>query len=408
MRSERPTILQIIPELDTGGAELSTLEIVAAVADAGGRALVASEGGRMAARIEAVGGEFIPFAAATKNPMRILFNARMLSRLIRQKNIDLVHARSRAPAWSGYLAAQQTGTAFVTTYHGAYSEKNALKKRYNKVMASGEITIANSNYTANLVRSRYDLNDQSLRVIYRGLDSTEFDPANVSEERRSAIRTAWSITPDTQIVLLVARLSPIKGQSVVIKAAEDLSKRGCLENTKVIFAGDTQGRDGYVRQLETQIADAGLSNTVAMVGHVEDIPAAFSLSHTAVFSSTRPETFGRTAIEAQAMRCPIIATAIGAAPETVLAEPAVDRDQKTGWLIAPGDPRALADALADSLIMTAEERNQMGTRARRHVIENFSLDTMRRKTLAVYDDVLGSQLVKAWNTRHGAPRAPTS
>lgn len=392
MPAKQPTILQIVPELDTGGAELSTIEIAGAIVEAGGRALVVSEGGRMAARVEAAGGEFIPFAAATKNPLRILFNARKLRRLISEEQVDLVHARSRAPAWSGYLATRNSKTAFITTYHGAYSEKTKLKKRYNKVMASGEMTIANSKYTANLIQSRYGTPDEQLRVIYRGLDGDKFDPEGISDARRAALQSAWKIDPQTRVVLLVARLSPIKGQIVVIDAAAKLAENDLLDNTVLIFAGDAQGRQGYVQQLEHRIAQHQLENKIRMVGHVDDIPAALSLTHTALFATTKPETFGRTAIEAQAMGCPIIATNIGAPPETVRAAPETPEDEVTGWLVPPGNPEQLATALTDSLSLSDAARIAMGQRARRHVLENFSLDAMRKQTLDVYDAVLGTTL----------------
>ena len=402
LRSKRPTILQIIPELETGGAELSTIEIVGAISQSGGRALVASEGGRMASRIEAAGGEFIPFAAASKNPLRILLNARWLRHIIEQDSIDIVHARSRAPAWSGYLAAKNTKARFMTTYHGAYSEKTALKKRYNKVMASGQITIANSKYTANLVRARYGTQERNLRIVYRGLDGSQFNPNAITEDRRHALRTAWQVDPTHRIVLLAARLSPIKGQNVVIAAIENLKKRDQLDNTKIIFAGSSQGRESYVQQLEAQISAAELTDKITMVGHVDDIPAALSLTHTVLVASTKPETFGRTAIEAQAMGCPVIATNIGALPETVLAEPAVRPDQRTGWLVPPNNPDALAQALEDSLAMTAPDRASMGARARQHVLENFSLDKMRRATLEIYDEILGCELAKTWDRQQSS------
>lgn len=399
MRSERPTILQIIPELDTGGAELSTIEIAGAIVDAGGRALVVSEGGRMASRIEAAGGEFIPFSAATKNPLKILNNARRLKHILKAENVDLVHARSRAPAWSGYLAAKRTTTPFLATYHGVYSETNALKKRYNKVMASGELVIANSMYTSKLVQSRYGIPESKLRVIYRGLDGARYDPDVVTEERREALRSAWGVAPGNRIIILVARLTAWKGQLYVVEAVNELSKRGKLDNTKVVFAGDAQGRDSYVDQLNAKIREGGLSQTISMVGHVEDVPAALSLAHTALVPSVRPEAFGRTAIEAQAMACPVIATNIGAPPETVLAVPSVEKAERTGWLVPSDDGIALADALEESLALSDEERQHMGGRARRHVLQNFSLENMRRRTLHVYDEILGSQLVKTWSAR---------
>ncbi|MCH9765457.1 MAG: glycosyltransferase family 4 protein [Alphaproteobacteria bacterium] len=392
MRSERPTILQIIPELDTGGAELSTIEISEAIAKAGGRSLVVSQGGRLAERVAETGGEFIPFAAATKNPLRIALNANKLAQLIRQEQVDLIHARSRAPAWSASLAAKHTKTAFVTTFHGAYHETNRLKRYYNSVMVAGDLVIANSNYTSQLVQNRYELPADKVRVIYRGLDGTQFDPETVTGARRNALLSKWLINDDTRIILVAARLSEIKGHRVVIEAAHQLLANGQLDNAVVIFAGDAQGREGYVHALNERIAHHDIGHHVRLVGHVTDIPAALSLAHVALITSVKPETFGRASIEAQAMTCPVIATGIGALPETLLTQPKVSRNERTGWLVPPGDAPTLADAIAEALALAPVDRVAQGERARNHVLKHFSLAAMRRKTLSVYDEILGSHL----------------
>lgn len=182
MPKDRPTILQIIPQLDAGGAELSVVEIAGAVARAGGRALVLAESGRLAASIEAAGGEVMPFPAATKNPLRILANARSIARIATREGVDLIHARSRAPAWSALMAARRLGVPFVTTYHGAYNETNAVKRFYNSVMARGDATIANSHYTARLIADRYGTPPARLVVIHRGVDTARFDPERIAPE----------------------------------------------------------------------------------------------------------------------------------------------------------------------------------------------------------------------------------
>lgn len=401
MSRERPTILQLIPELDTGGAELSTIEIADAIQHAGGRALVASEGGRLAPRLAESGAVFIPFPAATKNPARILFNARRLRRLIEEDNIDLIHARSRAPAWSGYLAANKAGIPFVTTYHGAYSETNAVKKAYNRVMAAGAITIANSKYTADLVQARYQLPSEKLRIIYRGIDGGVFDPSLDLDDRKTALLSNWGVTPKTRIILMLARLSPIKGHTVVIEAVRTLTERGSFQDAHVIFAGDAQGRADYLDTIRNQINRHDLSHAIRYVGHVEDVPAALALAHCAVIATTKPETFGRTSIEAQAMTCPVIATDIGAPPETVRAEPAVDREAITGWLVPPNDPSRLAEALSTALALTPSEREAIGRRARAHALARFSLAQLRACTLAVYDELIGSTLSEGLGHQDG-------
>lgn len=392
MAVKQPTILQIIPELDTGGAELSTIEICDAIVRAGGRAIVLSEGGRLTPRITASGGEFIPFPAATKNPLKILWNAHRLGRLLTEEGVDLVHARSRAPAWSALIAARRAGKPFVTTYHGAYRESGRIKNIYNSVMARGDIVIANSRYTRDLIHARYGTSPSRLRVIYRGVDGRTFDPASIDAARVAALRAAWGLAPETRIILQAARLTNWKGQSVVIAAAKQLRQEGKLGDAIVVMAGDAQGREGYRERLETEIASADLKGQVRLVGHVDDIPAAFRTAHVAVVASTGPEAFGRAATEAQVMGCPVISTNIGAPPETVLATPHVPAARRTGWLVPPDDAPSLASALSEALSLSADDHRALGDRARSHVLTSFSLDAMRRETLAVYDEVLGTRL----------------
>lgn len=394
MAIARPTILQIIPRLDTGGAELSTLEIVEAIVRAGGRALVASAGGRLENRIGQLGGEIVRMAADTKNPVAMLANARALQRTVHREGIALLHARSRAPAWSALLAARRTGTRFVTTYHGAYAEGSPFKRLYNGVMARSDIVIANSAYTATIIRARYATSMERIRVIHRGIDPAVFDPAAVCDERRALLRSQWDIGLGTRVILHPARLTGWKGQATVIEAAGILHQKGLLHGTAFVFAGDAQGREDYARSLRTRIADLGLADHVRIVGHVADMPAAFSLAHVAVVASVEPEAFGRVTIEAQAVGTPVVATGIGAPPEVVLAEPAVPMERMTGWLVPPGDAERLAQALAAALAMPASARTALARRARLHVLDHFTLDSMKRQTLEVYDQLLGTDLAR--------------
>jgi glycosyltransferase involved in cell wall biosynthesis len=394
-----PTIIQIIPDLDTGGAELSAIEIAGAITQAGGRAIVLSRGGRMEADLKAAGGEFVRFPAATKNPAKIISNAFAIARLISREGAAIIHARSRAPAWSALIAARRTGIPFVTTYHGAYNEKGSLKRLYNSVMARSDVIIANSHYTSRLVQDRYSTPDERIRVIHRGVDMEKFDRAIIPADRIQQLRDGWGLKDGDRAVLHPARLTTWKGQGTVISAAGLLKAQGRLDNIVVILAGDAQGREAYADGLREQITSAGLEKHVKLVGHVADMPAAFAASSAAIVASIEPEAFGRTATEAQAMGCPVIATNIGAPPETVLAEPAVSIDSATGWLVAPGDAGALADALGQLLALPAENVLEMGQRARRRVAENFSLEAMKKQTLNVYDGLLSTNLVEAYSRR---------
>jgi glycosyltransferase involved in cell wall biosynthesis len=405
---DRPTILQIIPRLDAGGAELAVVETAQALVSAGARALVLAEPGRLGPRVAAAGGEVVAFPAGTKNPIRILANARAISRLVTNEGIDLIHARSRAPAWSGLMAARRGGLPFVTTYHGAYAETNALKRHYNGVMARGDTVIANSHYTAGLIVRRYGTARERIEVIHRGIDENTFDPALVAPDRVAALQARWGIAPDTPIILQAARLTSWKGQSVVIDAIARLSAAGRLGDAVAILAGDAQGRDSYVAALQSQIGRHGLQASVRLVGHVEDIAAAYLAAHVTVIASTAPEAFGRTAIEAAAMGCPVIATNIGAPPETVRAEPAVARDTVTGWLVPPGDVHTLAERLAEALALDRHSRAAIAERARRHVLAHFTVRNMQKRTLAVYDRLLATDLERRFCAATAAHASATA
>lgn len=393
MAHARPTILQLIPHLDAGGAEMTTLEVTEAIVAGGGRALVLSEGGRLEERILRLGGEFMRFPAATKNPARVITNGFALARVIGAEGVNLIHARSRAPAWSALLAVRKTNIPFVTTYHGAYSERGRIKNLYNSVMARSDIVIANSDYTAQSIRTRYGAPDNRIRIVYRGVDLTRFDPATVSAERIAGLRAKWQIPEDVRVILHMARVTPLKGQSVVIEAARRLKVKGRLEKAVVVFAGDAQGRTGYVEALQAQIAEGGLAQNIKLVGHVDDVPAAFAMAYVGLLVSTEPEGFGRSSVEAQAMRCPVILTRIGALPETLIAEPLTPAAPSTGWLLPPGDASALADAIDAALALTEAERSAIGARARNFVTRRFTTRELQRQTLAVYDELVGSKLL---------------
>ena len=386
--------MQIIPRLDTGGAELSAIEINSAVVAAGGRSIVVTEGGRMADRITADGGELQILRTGTKNPFRILRNVSNVRLLAVLEGVDLIHARSRAPAWSALIAAHQAGIPFVTTYHGAYAEKSRIKNLYNSVMARSDAVIANSHYTGRLIQTRYGTPDDRIRVIHRGVDEAQFDPAKVSARRLEAMRIKLGLAPGQKMILQAARLTSWKGQPVLIDAAARLVKSGKLDDAVVVMAGDAQGRDGYARHLEADIERLGLTGKVRLAGHVDDIPAALALAWVAVIASTEPEAFGRSVTEAAAMQCPAIATDIGAPPETVLAPSNVPVEKITGWLVPPGDAAELSLRLEQALALTSAQRTALGSRARAHVLHNFSLTSMKRATLATYDELLGTNLAE--------------
>jgi glycosyltransferase involved in cell wall biosynthesis len=381
-------ILQIIPELNAGGAERTAIDVAAALADVGARPLVASEGGRLVSELQALGGVWIPFPARTKNPLRMAANVGRLKDVIRREKVDVIHARSRAPAWSALGAARSLGKPFVTTYHGAYGANSQIKAFYNSIMARGDVVIANSHYTADMVARLYPESAGRIVTIHRGTDLRVFAPEAVTPARVQRLRAQWGVQPDERVVLLAARLTGWKGQRVLIEAAKSLSRDPAFGNVRYVLAGDPQGRAGYVKELDAQILEAGLAGVVLRVGHCEDMPAAFLAADCVTVASTQPEAFGRSAVEAQAMGSPVVVTDIGAVPETVLAPPEATEDARTGWRIPPSDAQALASAVAHALSLGASQRDALALRARAHVEAHFSLPKMCAETLEVYAALL--------------------
>lgn len=385
------TILQVVPRIDAGGSEQAAVEIADALGRAGARALVATEGGRMATAFTETGGEIVPLPMASKNPVTILANARRLARLIEARGVDLVHARSRAPAWSALLAARKTGRPFVTTYHGAYSSPGPFKNFYNSVMARGDRVIANSRYTVDLIVSRHQVPQDRIRVIYRGVDLTKFVPGLIAPERLDRLRTAWGLRATQPVVLQAARLTRWKGQAFVIEAAQQLHDGNRLGDAVFVLAGDEQGRDGYRQELKQLIIASDLEGRVKLVGHCDDMPAAFALARVAIIASTSAETFGRTSIEAQALGCPVIVSDIGAAPETIVRASPTERNY-TGWVIPCRDAAAIAARVEEAVLLAPQDRAALGARSRAHVTAKFTLSRMQHATLAVYDELLGTYL----------------
>ena len=380
------TVLQVIPELGAGGAERTTLEIAEAVVKAGGRALVASEGGRLETELAALGGELINLPVKSKSPATIWKNRSALIDLIRSEDVDIVHARSRAPAWSALWAARATGTPFVTTYHGAYGGKSAPKKLYNSVMARGDIVIANSEYTAAHIRKVHKTPSDQLVTIPRGVDTRKFAPDAVDPVKVQALRNEF-LKDRSFLLVLPGRLTEWKGQMVFLEALGLLPDEVKAQMSAVLV-GDDQGRTGYMDSLTQTIKRLGLDNLVRISGHYSDMPTLYSASDLILAPSIRPEAFGRIAIEAQVMGKPVIASDHGGQRETV-------RDGQTGWLVEPGSSAALAEAITAFLSQSDADHDTMGQRARSHVLQHYTTEALQRQTLAVYDRLIARTEEKA-------------
>ena len=379
------TLLQVTPELETGGAEQTTIDVAHAVVAQGGKALVATKGGRMASRLEADGGRLAQMPAQSKNPLIMLGNAARLIDLIRREKVSLVHARSRAPAFSALWAAHATKVPFVATYHGVYNARSNLKRWYNAVMTKGDLVIANSEYTRDHIIREHNIAPEKVVAIPRGVDLTRFEPGVVGADRIAALRKAWDVADGERRlkVLLAGRLTRWKGQALMIEAMTLLKARG-EDRVLLLLAGDDQGRKGYRAELEAAIAAAGLQAAVKLVGHCDDMPAAYLLADIAIAPSLEPEAFGRTAVEPQVMGRPAMASDHGATRETIIPG-------ETGWLVAPGDAEAWADALLEACEIGAAGRQALGQAARLRARRLYSVDAMCEATLKVYARILGSE-----------------
>ncbi|MGH6947006.1 MAG: glycosyltransferase family 4 protein [Kiloniellales bacterium] len=374
---ERPRVLQVLPALDRGGAERSAVDVSVAVAAAGGGAVVASEGGPLERELLRGGVPHVKLPLASKNPFVMRSNVQRLERLIAEKEINIVHARSRAPAWSAYYAARNRKVHFVTTFHGTYNFRTGLKKRYNAIMAKGERVIANSDFIAQHLREHYEIEPGRVRVIHRGVDLQRFDPDNVSAERVIQLARRWRLPDGLPIVLLPGRLTRWTGQSLLLQALTRLGTR----DYRAILVGSDQGREAYRRELEETIDKLGLAEKAFLLDNCDDMPAAYKLADVVVSASTDPEAFGRVVSEAQAMGRPVVAADHGGVPEQVIPE-------VTAFLFEPRSAEALAAALEKALDLGEGARNSLAEVAITHVRVKFDKERMCAATLGIYQELL--------------------
>ena len=376
-----PVILQVVPRLNSsGGSERGTVDIARAVAAAGWGSLVVSAGGPLVGQLRNHDVRHIEMPVDSKNPLVIRANIERLASLVREAGVDIIHARSRAPAWSAHAAAQRTGCHFVTTVQGIHGTDFALKQRYNAIMTRGELVITNSRFTAEHVIEMYQADPARIRIIHRGVDLDVFTPEAVSSARIIGLAERWRLPDGAPVVMLPGRLTSWKGHHLLIEAIESLGRRDIC----CVFVGEEKERSNYRSALERDIERRGLGGVVRLVGGCRDMAAAYMMADVVISASTDPEAFGRVVAEAHAMGRPVIASDHGGARETVIAG-------ETGWLVTPGDADALARALRTALTMTTEERDTIARRAVAHVHENFTKTQMCAATLDVYAELLGNQ-----------------
>ena len=375
------TSLQVLPNLISGGVERGAVDVAQALVQAGWRAIVASAGGPMVRELERAGAEHIVLPLNIKNPLAIRQNAQTLATLIRDQRIDVVHARSRAPAWSAREAAKLAGVPFMTTFHGIYGlGPFGLKKIYNGVMARGEIVIAVSEFVRDHVMREYHVPAERIRVIHRGVDLNLFDANRVSPTRLIQMTTKWRIQESSQVVMLPGRLTALKGHDLLIDAIAELKRRGGGQTgVRCVMVGQDHGRTNHRTYITNYAAARGVD--VHIVDDCNDMAAAYMATDVVVSASTRPEAFGRVVAEAQAMGRPVVAPSHGPSSEIIV--PGV-----TGWLFTPSDPVSLADALERALNLGQEERIRMADAAITRARTLFSKADMCARTLNVYEELL--------------------
>jgi glycosyltransferase involved in cell wall biosynthesis len=377
------TVLQVLPRLIVGGAERGAVDVAAAIQRAGGVAIVASEGGPMVHELERAHAKHIMLPLAPKNPITIWRNAARLARVIRKHKVDIVHARSRAPAWSALWAAQRTGAHFMTTYHDTYSAETGWKRRYNSVMAKGQRVIAISEFVADHIRELYGLGASVIRTIPRGVDLSRFDPTRVPAERKVKLIHDWHLPDDRPLVLMPARLSRKKGHLVLVEALAKLKRKDIC----CLMVGDDGRQTSYRSSLIEMIHECDLDGVVRLLPQTQDMPAAYSLAAVVVAPSIKPEGFGRVPVEAQAMGRPVIASDVGGFRETVV-------NGLTGLLVPPGDSQRLSVALGSALDLGPEDRDALAAEAIANIQAKFTREHMCAATLDVYRELIfGTQPV---------------
>lgn len=373
---KRPVILQVLPSLVSGGVERGTIEINRAIARQGWKGLVVSSGGPLVPAVKHTGGEHIEHGVDSKNAWKILRNIGTLEKIIREHKVDIVHARSRAPAWSAYYAAKRTGAHFVTTFHGVYGLKSEWKRRYNAMMTRGERVIAVSHFVARHIRENYPVDEDRIRVIHRGVDLKIFNPAGTNAQRMAELARSWLIPEDLPVILFPGRITRWKGQDVFIKALGALPHRNFI----ALMVGDDTGHEAYRQTLEALVVEHKLEGHVRFVGATNSMAEAYKLARFVVATSVEPEAFGRVVLEAQAMGRPVIATNHGGVRETVLPD-------VTGWLVEPGNVESLTTAIDRVLNLPEDEMAQVSRQAVTQA-EHFSAELMCDRTIAVYQELL--------------------
>ena len=377
-KEKEPVVLQVLPELETGGVELGTVEIASGLAKNGIKNFVASQGGRMESELAKIKVPHLKLPLKSKNIFVMRDNAKKLEQFIRDNGINIVHARSRAPAWSAYWAAKRAGVHFMTTFHGTYGLGPwGIKKLYNRVMTYGEKVIAISNHIKQHMLQNYKIDEKDIRLVHRCVDIDKFSPENVSQERMINKIRDYNIPDDKPVLLMPGRITHWKGQHVLVEALSKMKHKDYY----CIIAGAEQGRYDYLNHLKNLAEKYNLMDRIGFFGIYNDTPALMMVSDIILSTAIEPEAFGRISVEGQAMGKIVVASNIGGSLETVV-------DGVTGKLFVSNDAQSLADALDWALNLSAAEKEKISKAAIKNVRDNFTKEIMCDKTIAVYKELV--------------------
>lgn len=380
------TILQIVARGASGGDERAALAITAALAQTGARALVATDTGGLAGELQAIGGLFVRFPASTKNPLAMAINVGRLRRIIASERVDLVHARSRWAAWAAVKACRNAKRPLVTSLPNDGGMRRP-RTGFETAAAEGDYVIASSEFVAARAESLFPTPPERLRVVRPGMDLSKLQPDRVSGRRVSDVRASWGVAAHERIVLMPARLAPGRGQDTLIEAAALIRGRG-HDDVRFVLAGEA-AKPVFARELDALAVKLGVQSMVLRAGAIADPPAAFVGAAVAAFPANDADGLTRAPMEAAAMGALTIISDVGSAREIVASPPRDDIEARTGWLIPPRDPAALADAIHDALTLGASARDAVRRSARAKIAEAYSLERMMRDTLSVYAEALG-------------------
>ena len=377
-------VLQVIPKLGFGGAETGCYDLAHYLPENNCFSYIVTSGGELLKFVDQKKVKLIKLPVHSKNPILMLFNSIALIFIILFHNISIVHARSRAPAWSCLLATKITRRKFVTTFHGTYSFKNSIKKFYNSVMVRSNLTIAGSNFIFSHIKDNYSkyLNfKKKFLVIFRGINVDYFDPSTTLEIEEDNLRLNWGVPIDKKLILMPGRLTSWKGQDIFIEALNLVNKELGHQSFHAVILGSDQGRDIYTKKIKRLAEQHRLTSQLKFVEHCKNMPLAYKLSDLVISASIKPEAFGRVAVEAQSMEKPIIASNIGGSNETIV-------NNETGFLFKSGDPESLSKKIIEALNLDQSRLKSMGIEGRKNIIKKFNVEKMCFSTYSEYKKLL--------------------